>query len=262
MAERGVCFVPTLATFDEPSPDSAVRARAGAMRSAAQRSVRQARDLGVPVIAGTDMPYGPGGHGVAAELLALAQAGLAPDEALRAATSQAAACLGIADRTGSVTAGLEADLLVLDGDPRSDLSLLDRPRLVILGGRLVRRIPVADIIHSVLVNEGIEAARERVRALHGSRVDSLRYGEYELIDLGARMAMGGRIPEALAMFEVNVEVYPEAPNAWDGLGQVFLIVRRQDDARQAFARAVDLAEKQGHPRLPEFRANLERVTRQ
>jgi Flp pilus assembly protein TadD len=64
------------------------------------------------------------------------------------------------------------------------------------------------------------------------------------------------------MFEVNVEVYPEAPNAWDALGQAFLMVRRPDDARQAFGRAVELAEQQGHPRLPEFRAKLERVTRQ
>jgi imidazolonepropionase-like amidohydrolase len=262
MRERGACFVPTLTAFDEPSPDSVVRARAGEMRSVARRAVRRARDLGVPVIAGTDAPYEPGGHGVAAELRALAQAGFTPDEALRAATSQAAACLGLGDRTGRVTAGLEADLLVLDGDPRSDLSLLDRPRMVILGGRLVRRVPVAEIIHSVLVDEGIEAARERVGALHGSRVDSLRYGEFELIGLGARLARGGRIPEALAMFEVNVEVYPEAPNAWDAVGQAFLMVRRPDDARRAFGRAVELAEQQGHPRLPEFRAKLERVTRQ
>jgi hypothetical protein len=40
------------------------------------------------------------------------------------------------------------------------------------------------------------------------------------------------------------------------------MVRRHDDARQAFARAVDLVQEQGHPRLPEFRANLERVARQ
>jgi imidazolonepropionase-like amidohydrolase len=261
MRERGTCLVPTLSAYDEPSPDAVVRARAEEMRSATVRAVRNARTLGVPVIPGTDTPYGPGGHGVGAELLALAKAGLSPDEVLRAATSQAAACLGIAERTGRVTAGLEADLLVLDGDPRSDLSLLGRPRMVILGGRLVRRLPVAEVIHAVLVDEGLDVARERVRALHRSPVDSLRYGEYELIGLGARLGMSGRLSEALAMFEVNVEVYPEAPNAWDALGQAFLMVGRPDDARRAFARAVEFAEKQGHPRVPEFRARLRRVTR-
>jgi imidazolonepropionase-like amidohydrolase len=261
MRERGGCLVPTLSAYDEPAPDSSVRERAQEMRLAARRAVRQARDLGVPVIAGTDMPYAPGGPGLAVELLALADAGLAPDEVLRAATSQAAACLEIADLTGTVAPGLQADLLVLEGDPRSDLSLLGRPKLVMLGGRLVRRVPVSEVIEEVLTGAGIEAARERVRALHAARVDSLRYGEYELIGLGARLGMGGRIPEALAVFEANVEVYPEAPNAWDALGQALLMVQRRDDARQAFARAVELAEQQGHPRLPEFRAKLARVSR-
>jgi imidazolonepropionase-like amidohydrolase len=259
LREGGGCLVPTLSAYDEPAPDSLVRARAEEMRSAGQRAVRQARALGVPVIAGTDQPYAPGGPGLAAELLALANAGLTADEVLGAATSQAAICLGIADRVGTIKAGLEADLVVLDGDPRSDLSLLGRPKMVMLGGRLVRRVPLSDVIHGVLTREGIEAARTRVRVLHAARVDSFRYGEYELIGLGARLGMGGSIAEALSMFEANVEVYPESPNAWDALGQAFLMVRRRDDARRAFAHAVGLAEKQEHPRLPEFRAKLERV---
>lgn len=262
MRERGTCLVPTLSAYDEPSPDSVVRARTEEMRSAAERAVRTAGELGVPVIPGTDTPYGPGSHGLAAELLALSKAGLSPDDVLRAATSQSASCLGIADRSGSVRAGLEADLLVLDGDPRSDLSHLGRPRMVILGGQLVGRIPVAEIIHEVLVDEGLDVARELVRALHRSPVDSLRYGEYELIGLGARLAMNGRVSEALAMFEVNVEVYPNAPNAWDALGQAFLMMQRPDDARRAFTRAVALASEHGHPRLAEFRARLVRVSRQ
>lgn len=54
---------------------------------------------------------------------------------------------------------------------------------------------------------------------------------------------------------ISTEVYPEAPNVWDALGQAYLMVRRREDARQAFARAVELAEEQGHLRLPQFRAN-------
>ena len=259
MRDRGTCFVPTLSTYDEPSPDSAVRARASEMRSAAQSAVRVARDLGVAVVAGTDIAYAPGAHGVTAELHALVGAGLTPAEALRAATSQAASCLGLADRIGTVAVGLEADLLVVDGDPRSDLSLLDRPAMVMLGGRFVRRVPLADMVESVLIDVGIEAARSHALALHRSRADSVRYGEYELIGLGYRLGMEGRVPEAIALFEVNVEVYPEEPNAWDALGRAFLMAERRDDARQAFARAVTLAEARQHPRLPEFRARLERM---
>jgi tetratricopeptide (TPR) repeat protein len=261
MRERGTCLVPTLSAIDEPSPDSVVRARAGEMRSAARHAVRLARDLGVPVLAGSDVAWAPGAQGMAAELRALVEAGLTPGEALHAATSQAATCLGLADRIGTVAPGLAADLLVLEGDPRLDLALLDRPRMVMLGGRLVRRVPLADIVGAVLAEEGIAAARSLALALHRSRADSVRYGEYELIGLGFQLGMERRVPEALAIFEVNVEAYPEAPNAWDALGRAFLMVERREDARQAFARAVSLAEAQRHPRLPEFRARLERLER-
>lgn len=259
MGERGTCLVPTISALSEPSPDSVVRARAAGMRVAVQESVRRARDLGIPVIAGTDADYSPATNGLLVELAALANAGLAPDEVMRAATSHAAECLGIADRTGTVAAGLDADLLVLDGDPRSDLALLDSPRMVILGGRLVRRVPLASVVRSVLASEGIEAARAHARELHRSHVDSLRYGEYELIGLGYRLLMERRVPEGLAMFEVNVEFHPESPSSWDALGQAFLAAGRRDDARQAFARAVDLAERQRHARLPEFRARLDAI---
>lgn len=140
MRERGTCLVPTLSSWNEPSPDSTVQARAAVMGPAAQRTVGMARDLGVRVIAGSDTPYAPGGPGLSAELLALEAAGLSPAEVLRAATSQSAECLGLADRLGSVRPGLEADLLVLEGDPRSDPALLTRPTMVILAGRLVRHV--------------------------------------------------------------------------------------------------------------------------
>ena len=262
MRQRGTCLVPTLSSWEEPSPDSLVRARASVMRSAAQGAVRQADALDVPVLAGTDGVYGPGGHGLSAELLALAQTGLSPDEVLRTATSNAAKCLGLADRLGRVAAGLEADLVVLDGDPRSDFARFDHPKMVILAGRLVGRVPVASIIREVLARDGIEAARARARALHAAREDSLRYGEYELIVLGYELMGQKRLPEAIAMFETNVAVYLEGPNSWNSLGDGLLAAGRRQDAGDAFARAVSLAEKQADPRLPMFRAKLTAITRE
>lgn len=261
MQERHVCLDPTLSSWDEPSPDSAVRARAATMRSAAQRAVREAHALGASIIAGTDGVYAPVGPGLVAELHALMQAGLSADEVLRAATSESAMCLGLADSIGRIAPGMTADLLILDGDPRLDLNRLESPRMVILGGRQVRRVPLASIIRSVLASDGIEAARARAEALHQSRVDSIRYGEFELIGLGYELLEDKRNPEAVAMFEANVAAYPEAPNVWDSLGDALVASGRQDDARQAYARAVSLAEKYKDPLLPRFRTKLNRMPR-
>ncbi|MEV0380445.1 amidohydrolase family protein [Nonomuraea sp. NPDC050643] len=78
---------------------------------------------GVPVLAGTDAtPFGPvHGAGLHHELLLLTEAGLTPEQALRAATSLPARCFGLSDR-GRVAPGLRADLLLVDGDPTTDIT--------------------------------------------------------------------------------------------------------------------------------------------
>ncbi|MEU4173862.1 amidohydrolase family protein [Streptomyces sp. NPDC026589] len=91
---------------------------------------------GVPLIAGTDagMPgsrFDRFGEGVEW----FAHAGLSTVEALRTATVNAADALGLTHRTGRLLPGLDADLLVVDGDPRADLRVLRRPRLVVAQGR-------------------------------------------------------------------------------------------------------------------------------
>lgn len=78
---------------------------------------------GVPLLAGTDAtPFGPvHGAGLHHELLMLTEAGLTPEQALSAATSLTARCFGLSDR-GRIAPGLRADLLLVDGDPTSDIT--------------------------------------------------------------------------------------------------------------------------------------------
>ena len=62
------------------------------------------------------------------------QAGLTPAQALRAATGTAADILGRAD-LGRVQPGAVADLLVVAGDPTTDVRATRDVRLVVQGGR-------------------------------------------------------------------------------------------------------------------------------
>ena len=83
------------------------------------------------ILAGTDSrPHGR----VADEIRALAAAGLTTHQALAAGSWAARAYLGL----GALTPGAPADAVVYDADPHTDLTVLDRPRTVILRGRLVR----------------------------------------------------------------------------------------------------------------------------
>ncbi|MFV2090849.1 MAG: amidohydrolase family protein, partial [Pseudomonadales bacterium] len=64
---------------------------------------------------------------------------LDPEETLRSATSHAAIGLGLAGRTGHLSQGCEADVLVVDGDPTADLKSLTRPIAIWARGRTIRQ---------------------------------------------------------------------------------------------------------------------------
>lgn len=138
MAERGTFFVPTLTVYEyhRGSPAPHVRERARALRSHHMESVSRALAAGVKVVAGTDA----GGHGHpnnALELEHLVAAGMTPMQALQAATSRAAECLGLEQEIGTIEKGKWADLVLVDGDPLRDIRVLQdarRIKQVIKGG--------------------------------------------------------------------------------------------------------------------------------
>ena len=80
--------------------------------------------------------HGPGIH---RELALLVQAGLSPVEALRTATGRAAEALGVAGRIGMLKPGMEADLLLVDGNPLRDITVTERISAVIFRGERVVR---------------------------------------------------------------------------------------------------------------------------
>jgi len=88
----------------------------------AMAAVRQLKAAGVPILAGTDAPNPGTAHGASIhrELELLVKAGLTPLEALTAATSAPATAFHLADR-GRIAPGLHADLLLVNGDPTTDI---------------------------------------------------------------------------------------------------------------------------------------------
>ena len=94
----------------------------------ARRAVRDYYRAGTTVVAGTDSPIFPYGLALVAELAGYQEAGLRPAEVLRTATVNAASELGAAGQLGVIATGAQADLLIVDGDPLSDVNELLRLR--------------------------------------------------------------------------------------------------------------------------------------
>ena len=103
-------------------------------------AVRQLARAGVPLLTGTDSPapgqtYGASVHG---ELELLVAAGLTPVQALTGATSAAAKAFRLTDR-GVIAPGKRADLVLVDGDPTTDITATRRIVAVWKKGVAVKR---------------------------------------------------------------------------------------------------------------------------
>ena len=107
-------------------------------------AVRQLKAAGARILAGTDAPNPGTTHGASMhrELELLVQAGLTPVEALTAATSTPAAAFSLADR-GRIAPGLRADLLLVDGDPTTDITATRAIAGIWKGGVALERTPEA-----------------------------------------------------------------------------------------------------------------------
>lgn len=97
---------------------------------------RMAIERGVRITYSTDSGVYP--HElVAKQFETYVRFGMTPLAAIRSATVVAAECMGWADRVGTLVAGRFADLVAVDGNPLADITVLERPAVVVKGGRVV-----------------------------------------------------------------------------------------------------------------------------
>lgn len=141
MADKGVAFCPTLAAGDaiaqyggwkrgtDPEP-ARIRSK--------RQSFRTALESGVTICSGSDVGVFTHGDN-ARELELLVDYGLTPLDALKAATSVNGRVLRMEDHIGSVSPGLWADLIAVEGDPTKEISKLRSVRFVMKGGHIYKK---------------------------------------------------------------------------------------------------------------------------
>jgi imidazolonepropionase-like amidohydrolase len=116
-----------------------------------QQMVREMRDAGVGLLAGTDSPADevPGSF-LHTELVLLQEAGLTPVEALRTATLNPARYLGAIDSLGTVAPGRVADLVVLRANPLLDVAAVRQIEMVVSRGRVLSRPQLDALMETAL----------------------------------------------------------------------------------------------------------------
>jgi len=146
-AAAGAVAVPTLVTFEALAEDGARLgllpesvAKIGDVRNSGLQSLQLLHDAGVEMAYGTDL-LGES-HGRQSEEFAIRASVLQSRQILAAATTVAARLIRMEGKIGVIREGALADLIVVEGDPLEDVTVLARPgttvKLVMKEGMICR----------------------------------------------------------------------------------------------------------------------------
>ena len=109
------------------------------------------------------------GFGYVQELELLREAGFSPLEVFKAATSDGAKALGMGDLVGTIRVGRKADLVVVEGNPLSNLKLLYGTGTVLLDaatGKVVRKRGIKFVIKDGIVFDAEKLRQEVLSLIH------------------------------------------------------------------------------------------------
>jgi imidazolonepropionase-like amidohydrolase len=130
------------------------------LQASTRRDLAEMRAASVRVLAGTDngvLNVVPG-QSLHEELVLLVRdAGMTPLEALAAATSSAAAFMGLERETGSIAAGKRADLVLLDANPLDDVARVGQIAGVAVRGRWFDRPALKRLVDAVAASPDVAA---------------------------------------------------------------------------------------------------------
>jgi imidazolonepropionase-like amidohydrolase len=134
MKARGTYLDPTISVWYEGA-----KSENPILQQRARNTAVRAWKMGIKIVAGTDDAYEATGLGlnVADEVVELVRAGIPPLDAIKAATSVSAECLGVEKRTGTIKPSMTADFIAVDSNPLADISSLQDLVLVIHDGKVI-----------------------------------------------------------------------------------------------------------------------------
>ena len=105
------------------------------------------------------------------------------------------------------------------------------------------RRSLAESLYRTIQTEGIEAAVTKYHDLKKTSEKNFDFRERSLNILGYELLENEKIDEAIAIFKLNGEIFPESFNVYDSLGDAYLAQGNEESAVRYFAKALEINPK-------------------
>lgn len=105
------------------------------------------------------------------------------------------------------------------------------------------RASIAETLDRTIESSGIDRAETQYRELKATAPAAYNFDETELNNLGYRLIHKKKIKDAIRIFDLNIEAYPQSSNAYDSLAEAYLDDDNRPLAIASYERAVQLNSK-------------------
>jgi len=101
------------------------------------------------------------------------------------------------------------------------------------------KISAADVLRETIQASGIDAAMKKFAEMR-PKTDKYIVAEDQINNLGYEYLQAGKIKEAIAVFTLNTEAFPESFNAFDSLGEAYAAAGEKEQATRNYRKSLEL----------------------
>ena len=105
------------------------------------------------------------------------------------------------------------------------------------------KMSIADVLMKTITEKGVAAGIAQYRELKTKQATEYDFSEPELNTLGYRLLQTGKVKEAVEIFKLNVEAYPQGFNTYDSLGEGYMLMGERELAVRNYKKSLELNPK-------------------
>jgi CubicO group peptidase (beta-lactamase class C family) len=102
------------------------------------------------------------------------------------------------------------------------------------------KMSIISLLERTILEKGIAAGIAQYRDLKANQAATYNFAESELNQLGYQLLRSGKAREAIEIFKLNVEAYPQGFNTYDSLGEAYAFVNERELAKQSYQKSLEL----------------------